>query len=293
MSQQAHMREALHRDGFVRLPGALSPARVDSARRLAAGVIARLAADDRGAVKSNGSMANLARLPEFAGLVADPDVLGALRELGASDPRWTGGYLISKPAGGPPLFWHQDWWAWDDPVSYQPQSAQLFVMIYLTATRRENGCLRVIPGSHLRLHPLHAIAEAHSKALAAYEDPDHAAYASHEDEVAVTSQPGDLLIGDSRLIHGAYTNASGAERPLITLWYAPGYSTLPAPIRARYAHSLATQEGDVRESALGDLTPLTWPQPERSLVAALLPDAPPGAAPAAWRRAPDAARLSR
>ncbi len=288
---EAH-RRALERDGFVRIKGALPPARVRAAQRLAQDTLARVSAADREAVKSNGSMANLARLPAFAGLLAAPEILATLRQLGAGDPRWTGGYLISKSPGGPPLFWHQDWWGWDDPISYGARGAQLFVMIYLTATTPDNGCLRVAPGSHRRRHALHAVADAHSKALAGFEDPDAAAFASHPDEVAVCVQPGDLVIGDSRLIHGAYANRSGAERPLITLWYAPDFAALPAGIRSRYAVMMAEQDGDVRESALGDLTPRTWPEAARRIIAAVLPDPACAAEPTPWRRNPDLDRLT-
>ena len=40
-----------------------------------------------------------------------------------------------------------DGWFWDEDVAYAKYPVQLFAMYYLTDTRRENGCLRVIPGS--------------------------------------------------------------------------------------------------------------------------------------------------
>ena len=40
-----------------------------------------------------------------------------------------------------------DGWYWDEDVAYAKYPVQLFAMYYLTDTRRENGCLRVIPGS--------------------------------------------------------------------------------------------------------------------------------------------------
>ncbi|MEC8595240.1 MAG: phytanoyl-CoA dioxygenase family protein [SAR324 cluster bacterium] len=55
---------------------------------------------------------------------------------------------ISKPPKSPALFWHQDWWDWNEPSSFTYQMAQVFVMIYLKDTTPQNGCLRVIPGSN-------------------------------------------------------------------------------------------------------------------------------------------------
>ena len=53
-----------------------------------------------------------------------------------------------------------------------PVPPQVFCMYYLTDTCRENGCLRVIPGSHTRHNPLHdLVAEPHSAALGRAEEP--------------------------------------------------------------------------------------------------------------------------
>ena len=137
-------------DGFVRFDGLFSRAEIDDWRRVAEATLAELDAEHRDRFRSNGSLCNLAELPAFAPLIADARISDAIEQLGGKDIRWTSGYLISKPPGGDPLFWHQDWWGWGDAVSYEEFPAQLFVMIYLTDTRVENGCLRVIPGSTSR-----------------------------------------------------------------------------------------------------------------------------------------------
>src|ERR1700690_810747 len=38
---------------------------------------------------------------------------------GARDLRWISGYVSVKDPHSPPLWWHQDWWAWDHPASYR------------------------------------------------------------------------------------------------------------------------------------------------------------------------------
>ena len=54
------------------------------------------------------------------------------------------------------LFWHRDWWGWNHPVSYgDPVPQQVFLMYYTVDTTPGNGCLRLIPGSHLERHPMH------------------------------------------------------------------------------------------------------------------------------------------
>src|SRR3546814_4247629 len=108
-------------------------------------------------------------------------------------------------------------------------------MIYLTDTTRENGCLRVIPGSHRHDHPLHHLEAAHSAELQGFLNPDNPAFAAHPDEVAVPVTAGDVLVGDARLIHSAYGNATVHERPLLTLRSEEHTSELQSLMRISYA----------------------------------------------------------
>lgn len=281
----------LERDGFVRARGVLDSWLVDSLLLRAHAALFRESAEARDAVKSNGSLIHLADNPEFADIIAAPELLALLRDCGATDPRFTGGFLISKPGGGPPLFWHQDWWGWDDPSAYQPRAHQLFAMIYLTDTRPENGCLRVIPGSHVRDHPLHHLDAAHSEGMQAYSDPKNRAYADHPDQVAVPVEAGDVLIGDARLIHGAFANRTDEERPLLTLWFMPHWSSMPAAMRA-LAYKGFLRGDDIRSSLAEPRTFLDWPKPLRRRIAHVLPSDDGGAEPMRWNRIPDFAKLA-
>jgi phytanoyl-CoA dioxygenase PhyH len=38
---------------------------------------------------------------------------------GANDLRWISAYMSIKDARSGPLWWHQDWWCWDHPVSFR------------------------------------------------------------------------------------------------------------------------------------------------------------------------------
>src|SRR5215210_3194993 len=98
------LTEELETKGFVRVPGALDPEQMDSLLLRAHATLFRESAGAREAVKSNGSLIHLADNPEYADIIASPVLLDLLRECGASDPRFTGGFLISKPGYGPPLF---------------------------------------------------------------------------------------------------------------------------------------------------------------------------------------------
>ena len=284
-------REELAENGFVHASGVLDPAMIDSLLLRAQATLFRESETAREAVKSNGSLIHLSDNPEYADIIGSPALLRLLRELGATDPRWTGGFLISKPAGGPPLFWHQDWWGWTEAESYEAKPQQWFAMIYLTDTSPKNGCLRVIPGTHRRDHELHHMEAAHSEALQGFRNPNDPAYGSHPDEVAVPVKAGDVLIGDARLIHGAYGNNTSEERPLLTLWYMPHWNSMSPGMQAR-AWEGYMRGDDIRTSAERPLTPLDWTPALRRRVEHVLPTFDRGAPPIPWERTPDTSRFT-
>ena len=162
MVEQAVSAERVQfdRDGFSIFRNVLEESLLD---RLRAASDASLAEQDEQHFAEHvatGSMilvngAFIERYPVFAEFIAHPAILQALARLGFHDPKFGHGRVISKPPHSPPLFWHEDGRFWDDPVSYTPVPIQAFLMCYLTDTTPENGCLRVIPGSHLKRHALH------------------------------------------------------------------------------------------------------------------------------------------
>lgn len=277
--------------GFIRAQGVFDAAYMDQLLLRAHATLFRETAAARDVVKSNGSLIHLADNPEYADIIASPRLLELLRTCGATDPRFTGGFLISKPGGGPPLFWHQDWWGWDDDLSYDPRAYQLFAMIYLTDTSVENGCLRVIPKSHRLDHRLHHLDTAHSQGMQGYKDPANAAYADNPDQVAVPVKAGDVLIGDARLIHGAFANHTDGERPLLTLWFMPHWKSMPARMRS-LAYKGFMRGDDIPSSVASPRTFLDWPEPLRKRIAHLLPPDDGGVAPMRWNRIPDFGRLA-
>lgn len=273
-------------EGYCHVPGVLAPAFLRTVQELAAGALRAVGADHRAQWRSQGSLVALSDHPRFAALIAYPGLQAMFDRMGFGGTRFTSGYIISKPPGGPALFWHQDWWGWSHPISRTGRIAQIALFLYLTDTRRENGCLRVIPGSHRRPHPLHEVIDAHGPALAAVENPEDPAYASHPDEVDVPVAAGDVVVADARLVHGAHPNRSGAERTNITLWWHPDYAGLPAGIRARLWRIVEREGVDTDEAGDDSLTPHGWPEPYRSQVLPVMVDDPGAGEPEPWVRTP-------
>ena len=153
-----------------------------------------------------------------------------LDALGLGDFRSGGVFqIISKPAGGPALYWHQDWARWDDPISMAPWPQQVFLNWYLTDTTRHNGCLRVIPGSHRRRFDLHDhLVPPHEGGGYDVEETNEWMFHDHPDARDVPVRAGDLLIGDARLLHGTHPNASSERRTVLLGWYYRRATAAPA-----------------------------------------------------------------
>ena len=186
--------------------------------------------------KTTGSMIPVTKEAIFARLVTWRPALDALAAMGFCDVRFTSGFVISKPPRSPRLFWHFDWSAWTHPFSFEKRPAQIFLMYYLVDTNRANGCLRVLPRSHVEFNALHAeLSPAHNEALSKGQDMSLPEYQTRDDEVEVRVRAGDLVIGDSRLLHAAHANETDQRRTVITLWYHPDFGKLPDPIRGYIA----------------------------------------------------------
>lgn len=152
--------------------------------------------------------------------------------VGAADLKWISGYLSIKEANSPPLWWHQDWWCWDHPVSYEPDAPQIAVLCYLTDTSSLNGALRLLPGSHHRSAAIHAnLPEAHSQTAETLE-PGHIALADLPGQVTPDTRAGDAIAIDYRLLHGTHPNASCNRRDCILLSFTPSWQRLPDDIKA-------------------------------------------------------------
>lgn len=244
-------RRQLDRDGYCRLESIIDQRLLARLRAVTDEVLARTEAAHFEEKRSQGSVIPVFAHPFLAELIAHPPVLAALAGLGFADPKWGSGFIISKPPHSPPLFWHQDGRFWDEPVSYTPQTIQCFLMVYLVDTTPQNGCLRVIPGSHLKRHPLHdRLPGAHADALGRMDDPQHPAYQEVAGEVDVPVRAGDVVMGSARLLHAAHGNRSDRRRTNITLWYYPAFRELPEAIQAFVAQEAWPADWLAQTSAL-------------------------------------------
>ena len=252
-------QKQLDEEGFCVVPRVVPPELLARLRDETNRILGALPKEHEQDNRSTGSMVTVYESPVFADLIALPEAQEALRSTGYSGATFSSGYVISKPPRSPRLFWHYDWAAWDAPESFSVRpTPQLFFMYYLTDTRRENGCLRVVPRSHIEdndLIPL--LDEAHTPELLRAADPNRPAFSDRPDELDVPITAGDLLIGDARLLHASHANESDARRTVITLWFHPDPHTFGERLQAFCANMVAKTPADWPEEAKAKLEKMT------------------------------------
>ena len=255
-------REQLIREGYCIFENVLVPEMVAKLNAMSEWTIAQEDPAHFDQHRAHGCIIPYWRYPHpaFAELIAYPRAMAVLAELGFDRPKVWSGFVISKPPHAPPLFWHQDGVLWDHPISYTDQPQQYFLMYYLVDTNRRNGCLRVVPGSHLKRHALHDVRRKADDGVGNASDLDHAAFQYAEDEVDVPVKAGDVVIGDSRLMHSAHANQSGQRRTVLTIWYWPRYDELPEDVKRLIVNHITEREDWCR-----------WVEQTRDVTGALVP----------------------
>ncbi len=266
--------EQLQRDGYCVLEGMADERLLNITRACADEALAALDDDYRAKTRAPGSLIDSYLHPGLADLIGNPRALQELERMGLEDVRFWQAVIISKPQGGPRLYWHQDCIMWQDPRAYSDMPPMIFLMYYLEDTTRENGCLRLLPGTHRKRHALHAMGMAHAGEMKRFEDPDDPRFLDYPGEVDVPVRAGDLVVGDARMFHAAHQNASASERTLITIWFHPYFSDLQESTQSLLHHEMHSHHA-------------SWPAEALEKIAAVVPDYRGSAEPMAFDRTPD------
>jgi phytanoyl-CoA hydroxylase len=152
--------------------------------------------------------------PFWVRLVADDRLLDvAERFIGPDIALFASHYIAKRPFDGQAVLWHQDGGFW-------PLEPMQVVTLWLSLddVDAENGCLRVIPGTHrLELQASHERKDV-DNVLGAEMD---LARVDEEKAVDVDLRPGDVEIHHPNLIHGSHANTSSRWRRGLTIRYIP------------------------------------------------------------------------
>jgi len=150
-------------------------------------------------------------------LIRHPAILDAVEDLlGPNLLVWSSSFFIKEAHDPSYVSWHQDstYWGLSHPDV-------VTAWVALSKSVVENGCMRVIPGSHLKDQLPHKDTFAENNLLTRGQevlvevDPDEA--------VDVELQPGEFSIHHVRLVHGSDPNNSAHRRIGYAIRYIPTY----------------------------------------------------------------------
>ena len=152
--------------------------------------------------------------PFWVRLVGDERLLDVAQQfIGPDIGLFASHYIAKPPFDGQAVLWHQDGSFWPlDPMEVTT------LWLAVDDSTPENGCMRVIPGSHRA--PLQAMVARTDVAnvLSAALDP---ALVDDSQAVDVVLKAGDVSIHHPNLIHGSNPNHSSGWRRGLTIRYIP------------------------------------------------------------------------
>ncbi|MGD9603805.1 MAG: phytanoyl-CoA dioxygenase family protein [Gammaproteobacteria bacterium] len=163
----------------------------------------------------DGASVSIAR--EFFAYVTHPDLLSLVSQLiGPDIILWASAVFCKPAATGLEVPWHQDGQYW--PI--RPR-ATVTVWIALDDVNADNGCMRVIPGSHRMGDFSHEVSDREDLVLNnVVNDPR----LDLDTVIDVTLEPGQFSVHDVNIVHGSAPNRSGRRRAGYAIRYMPSTS---------------------------------------------------------------------
>lgn len=138
-------------------------------------------------------------------LVHDPRIVDEVEKvLGPDILCWGSSFFSKDPGSSDVVPWHQDGTCWglDKPKA-------LTAWVALTPATPENGCMKVVPGTH-REWVKHAVRNAPSSMLPLGEEV--AAKVDEADAIACPLEAGEMSMHHVMLVHGSAKNMASAGR---------------------------------------------------------------------------------
>ena len=198
--------------------------------RLPADLLARMRADLDALLEANqgvsrdsmfcphivkGGTQGLSGSNEWLEYARIPEVLDLVAQVVGPDFLLWGTTVFGKPAGtGKRVTWHQDGEYW--PIR---PLATCSAWIALDDATPENGCLRIIPGSH-KQRRLRAHTQKDSPDLVLNQELNAEAY-DEADAVDLVLEAGQFSLHDVYLVHGSEPNRSTKRRACYVCRYMP------------------------------------------------------------------------
>ena len=212
---ESHLKEAYDRDGYVVVENIFSQDEIASFKAEIRGITSKLnTGDKRSNNFANGVYVGLAKQSELLrALATDQRIADALYEtMGVEDILFLSDKVVAKDASKDfPSPWHQDW-------SYWYGSHKVSVWIALDDATPDNGCLKMIPGSHRSVvgHTEHQ----NDKEGFSQRIPE--SKFDVDKSVDIVARAGTAVIFHDLTIHASYPNTTGKDRWALISTYKDG-----------------------------------------------------------------------
>jgi hypothetical protein len=157
------------------------------------------------------------RDPRLLDYLLSDEVLDLVEPLVGPDiALWTSHFISKDPFTGRSTPWHEDSAFWNGRLSAYDHIVT--VWLALGPSNRTNGCMRVVPGSHLEggFHDNYVATDMSVQTFHA-EIPD----VDESQAVDFELERGEFSMHDGRIVHGAKPNTSPVRRTGYTMRYFP------------------------------------------------------------------------
>lgn len=154
------------------------------------------------------------RIRAIYDLAKTPAILDIVEDLlGPNVVCWATHYFCKLPGDDKGVSWHQD-------CTYWPLTPTKTITVWLAIddADKENGCMEVVPGSHLQGGISHKESDVSEKNVLTQTVADMSKYSP---PVAIELKAGQISLHSDLTIHGSLPNRSNRRRCGLTLRYCP------------------------------------------------------------------------
>ena len=136
----------LKQDGYCLIGNVAGESLLNRTRACVDKALAEVDTERLAKTKAPGSLIDSDNYPELADLIGNRRALEELERMGFDDVKFWKAVIISKPPGGPRLYWHQDCLMWQDPRAYSDRPPMIFPHVlsrgHRTGKTAACGCCR-------------------------------------------------------------------------------------------------------------------------------------------------------
>ncbi len=156
-------------------------------------------------------------VPQLFDLVCNDNILDQVETVIGPDILCWSAAFFNKDARDPNyVSWHQDLTYW----GLEPPDI-VTAWVAITQSTRQNGCMRVVPGSHAKGQIAHDDSFADNNMLTRGQEVR--VDVREEDAVDIELQPGEMSLHHVLIIHGSEANRSDRPRYGFVIRYIPTY----------------------------------------------------------------------